>query len=723
MSAIFTDNNKEANSFIKELYIGANWKTTNPSERLILFLARNYTYSTGVSLITMVLESTYDPVAGECNHGFITIDSSNGVIKLDTVGRMTGVDCYAVVDWNTLFTPTNHNNYGGEIDFYAEIYVDAATNLDNSPTIKSYLLQQALTHRINTVLIPNCSIDPQPQWTDFPTNSTYNVYTFNELKNALNNANAMINICCDIALSEQITISKNIKINGNGHKIFEYVAPNTTPVLESGMKKLPFSGTLDANDGFTTPDGTLLELKRSEIYRATWLPANPNTHVYGLSCPNLPQNIPTNEIIYIHVRFSFMRKTYRVHSVLGTNIYFTVDDWNSDTDSYEAITPHPDFFLSNFDDGNTEDGVLVKGNYMFFPTQYQSLHYCTYNDILPITNSNLKVDVSYLTIVGGKISCIRNFATLRLRNCELTNPLCHGVINDGNSFIENCTFHDIKEHGIYSNRYYESGYPYLRLVNNVFSNIALYGSNHFGVFSNGIGYIANNEFIDNNYGSIYIGLVSSETNINCRNLVEHNYIHFTSEWINKRKRYGLQDSGAIYLALNHEKAIVRYNRIFDVGGLDEESCQTTTYGNTRKNVAIYADDGTYNAIIYGNIIQGTENYYDIDCRAQYLDAEKIKPAGQEVCVNNFVSFNFCDGFVRIQHNLSPNVNHQCVFNENFVQGKLKRGELEHNIINEVYDYISGEAIEERETGIMSACALSDLLNRDERYGAADVFNT
>jgi hypothetical protein len=58
-----------------------------------------------------------------------------------------------------------------------------------------------------------------------------------------------------------------------------------------------------------------------------------------------------------------------------------------------------------------------------------------------------------------------------------------------------------------------------------------------------------------------------------------------------------------------------------------------------------------------------------------------------------------------------------------VQGKLKRGELEHNIINEVYDYISGEAIEERETGIMSACALSDLLNRDERYGAADVFNT
>ena len=79
--------------------------------------------------------------------------------------------------------------------------------------------------------------------------------------------------------------------------------------------------------------------------------------------------------------------------------------------------------------------------------------------------------------------------------------------------------------------------------------------------------------------------------------------------------------------LRREKAIVRFNRIYNVGGPDEACYQGAEHGDTRKNIGIYADDGTYNAAIYGNIIQGTEKYYDIDCRAETLDADKTRPEG------------------------------------------------------------------------------------------------
>lgn len=722
MNTIFTDGNNHANSFVKELYIGANWKSYNPNEKLRLFLARNQTYPTGTSLITLVFDSSFNPQTGIVEHGFITTNNSEGVIKLDSVGDMLGVDCYILVDWEEpwiLATQTGCN-FNGEIDFYAEIDVTAATNLDNSPTIKEHLLNLALSRRMDYNLINELdariglNIAPQPQWEDFTIINTFFAYNHSDLENALkaenDNSNTLVHIMTDIPLRKELSISKNVKIDGHGHKLFEYKNCSDTPVVISGMNTLPFIGPLSPNSGFTAPDGSFLELKRSRSFRSDSFTAhNSDAQIYRIVCSALSNYVHETDNVFINVRISYIRGIYKVLSFTGDTITFEITDLNTnDTDTLINFTPHADFFLSNYDDGSSEDGVLVKNNKLFFPMRFASLHHCIIDAIFPITANSLKVDIANLTVIGGTNCCIRNYATLRLTNCELTNPIGKGIINDGCAFIENNNFHDIKEHGIISDRYYQYGIPYMHLVRNLFRNIACYGSNKYGVFSNGKAYIGYNEFVDNNYGSVYIGIPSDTTNEGCINMVEHNYIHFSPEWINKRKYLGLQDSGAIYLGLNQEKAIVRFNRIYNVGGPDEACYQGAEHGDTRKNIGIYADDGTYNAAIYGNIIQGTENYYDIDCRAETLDADKTRPEGCEISTNNFVCFNFCDGFVRIQHNLNRH-DHGCIIKGNIVGRRARRGGVDKNTINLVRDYISGEAIEENTTGLWAAAILSDMV--------------
>ena len=736
MSTQFTDGSKYANVFVKELYIGANWKTSNPNEKLRLFLARNYTYPTGVTLITMVLESMFDWQTGIVEHGFITTNNGDGVIKLNSVGILSGVDCYIVVDWETPWTLATQSgdNYNGEIDFYAEIDMNAATNIDNSPTIKNYLYDLYSQQHININDIPECNFGTPATWTDFQTDNIINVSTAQQFIQAINHfsGSVTINIQNNIAMTSANIVNnyglvyvaqgnKRIKINGNGHMIYDYSSPLLNPQLDSqrNMYKVQYVNAITGEESFTTQGGELVGLKRSDLYRSTGWVVNTGTNEIGLQCSSIPQgmSITSNDNVFITYRLSYKRFTYKITRLENNIFYFQPTDGLTVQELFRNLSPITDFYLTNYDDGgnNGINGIIIKNGYLYYPLEYLNISKCQYDYIFCFLDPQTKWDINNLIVIGGKDSGIRNDSIFHLTNSIIKNTIGRGLTNYGQVFIENNEFRNIKNDAIHSEILTSMSTPYLYIVGNKFIGSGYYGSNSFSVFSHGQAYIAHNEFIDNWFGSVFVGTNSGYDNLEgYSNLVEHNYFYFTSDWIIKRKKLGLQDSGVIYIATNNEEATIRFNLIVNCGGVDAVCCNTI-YGDSRKNVAIYGDDGAYNMKIYGNIISGSENYYDIDCRdiiriVNNVDVTDYRPGSSQntVSTNNFIGYNLCDGNVRIQQN-SVLSNPNCLFKNNFIKSPRGREQDLANIVNEIEDYISGDHIVQDKYGIYGYRLIKDLL--------------
>ena len=168
-------------------------------------------------------------------------------------------------------------------------------------------------------------------------------------------------------------------------------------------------------------------------------------------------------------------------------------------------------------------------------------------------------------------------------------------------------------------------------------------------------------------------------------------------------------------------AVVRFNTIIGTGGLRD--CITL-----RKNNAIYVDDGAYNVKVYGNVITGTENYYNIDSRNvsndeyynrltpnnhdannvvyndNHTDSNNPDRAYIDLSKNNLIAFNVCDGWVRMQENLTLNET-GCRFFNNFILGNFRsiQPDIKTNIYNRVDNCLHSEGITPDDYG-MNSCA-------------------
>lgn len=99
----FTDNNRMANTFLKEIYIGAKWVGLASGDEMVLWQANNGEPQADY-LIGIGLRSTFDPITGVVDGFLISHNNSSGVIKMDSKGIFKGVDCYVLVDWETAWT-------------------------------------------------------------------------------------------------------------------------------------------------------------------------------------------------------------------------------------------------------------------------------------------------------------------------------------------------------------------------------------------------------------------------------------------------------------------------------------------------------------------------------------------------------------------------------------------------------------------------------------------
>ncbi len=297
----FTDGYRQANYFVKELYIGSKWRQDLYPSRMILWQARNQNHPDGF-LISIGLEYEYNGQTG-MKHGFLSVDNSTaGPIKFDSKGMFKGVDCYIVVDWSVfLLDPTLTDLINGEICFGAVVDMNLATNIDNSPTIKKYLFEQRIIN-LSPEDAPKCYFNKE-EWNPIVSNHTVNVSNWDDFVNAVNNYNPVtLNLTDDIAITDErlkyetqdypltglvsFGHSKKVIIKGNNKKLFDYTSPILGATLENGIFSVPYPYTVTGKETFVTLRGKMKTLAKSNVYKAQgWITPSNNNNVYDYCCP------------------------------------------------------------------------------------------------------------------------------------------------------------------------------------------------------------------------------------------------------------------------------------------------------------------------------------------------------------------------------------------------------------------------------------------------------
>lgn len=770
---VYFVNNNLADSFIQELFIGFDWiplpeenvDNNTPEVKLDSACYGNINHS--FKICFSINDKNIDTDTFVYEHDYNNETPPNP-IRMEGQDKYKGVYCYAVVNWDAISDPSLAEN-DGFVHFDETIINEAATNLDNSPTIKQYIYEHALDNLSGEAVAHNKFLRECVNLPNMPK-VTVSVSNSQDLKNAiLHNNNVIINLSCDIAIEKDENINnnglsseignsnsiehvntlinfrgKNLIINGNEHKVYEKVIFLQVTLSQDGSRyEAPFSGNLEGNDAFITANGTIIPLTKSKMYQGRgwqaigYESADDDDEIYvGIKLPEITtnNNYELHHLydygecnnLFVSYRLSYLRYTKRVEYISNGYLFFKVKKIDyDDNEAIRDISSHPDFFLINYS-GDTDDvGALVKGGYVSYPSFYGNQVSKCWASYLFRVKENSNIVFNKVTFIGGLDYSVRNDGTLHLNKCHFTNQVGGGVVNFRRMLVDRCTFTDIFSYGVRFEHVVgiSSPYPYLEVTNSTFKNIAHYGTNTSAIRSIGMAYIAGNEFINTNYSAIYTGQAncSSLDELHSHNLIERNFIHYTPEWIEKRKTFGLQDSGDIYVSVNNIMTVVRLNTIVGTGGIGG----TSKY---RKNNAIYVDDGAYNVKVYGNVISGTENYYDIDCRdvsnntgysrltpnnhdandvvlnSEHQNNDDPNRAYIDLSKNNLIAFNVCDGLVRMQENLTLNET-GCRFFNNFILGNFRsiQPDIKTNIYNRVDNCLHSEGITPDDYG-MNSCA-------------------
>ena len=411
----------------------------------------------------------------------------------------------------------------------------------------------------------------------------------------------------DLLISTSIVLLPNNDycIDGNGHK-----------VSETGYAPRNFSEPIKAE--FWTVDS----VNKVAKFRLT----SPFGKKYD------------NGSVRVHYEAWYIRFTGKLMSLSDSTLVCACDNKCLRDKRFLKYTPQPYLFI--------ESNVSKKKQKCLFSVGA--------NTSILLENTRFE-DISSL--------CIKNKGVLRVTNCIFKN-INEGILSYGELFVDNSSFHNLTSNSIKTVRG-----SYLDVVNCKFSEVGLYGTNIACVSSSGDAYIANNKFIDYNYSAIKLGIRNlREKQYLPMSYVENNILIWTKPWMKKMKIYGLNDSGAIYIATNNKSCTIRNNTILNFGG----------HGANR---GIFCDDGAYNLSIYGNVIKGIENSYDIDSRDCSKRTYLVTPEGLYANTNNNISNNVCSGRVRLVGSSQKKMNN-CVFENNIIVSKYPK---KNNIVMNIKD--------------------------------------
>jgi len=127
-------------------------------------------------------------------------------------------------------------------------------------------------------------------------------------------------------------------------------------------------------------------------------------------------------------------------------------------------------------------------------------------------------------------------------------------------------------------------------------------------------------------------------------IIERNYVRLTKGFTDNILAKTLADCGGIFFGPSCTQGIIRDNIVVGMNGISS-------------NRGIFLDDGAKNVSIYGNLIMGTKNSYDIDLRLCSTFSKDIP----DYNTNNNIFHNIMTGYYRFQ---DRGINSHCVGGQN-----------------------------------------------------------
>lgn len=359
---------------------------------------------------------------------------------------------------------------------------------------------------------------------------------------------------------------------------------------------------------------------------------------------------------YILITESFKSIQCKVTSIKGGYIYFTADNTSDINFDYSVAKRFPRFkLLGNRDfHGN----MYIADGTVRFPDGYKTVKSCRSSNFLYVEGCRFKsFRIDGLHFKGSKESSqlmafTNNEAVggIAVTNCEFRN--IHGDVimirNTDDVTVKDCCFSETYRSGISS----DNKSARTVVCGNRFVNCCTAPRYSVCVTCSGTDYrVSGNVFEDFGYCAISVGLHHDSKKYEpITGTVDRNEVYNTPAHNAAAFENSLMDSGAIYLAANHDATVVEYNNVHDIAGY---------YSNN----GIYCDQGAKGFKLYGNVITHIATGYTIYSRRVAYIEKLASSQVKKTNVDNQIMNNILDG--KYMFNGRPGDNN-CVKGRNYL---------------------------------------------------------
>lgn len=299
------------------------------------------------------------------------------------------------------------------------------------------------------------------------------------------------------------------------------------------------------------------------------------------------------------------------HSVIKVQdgwLYYHLDseDLHSDRNPNVDWTQYrvrPRYTLIN---NPVSKGLHIVGGRIYVPTKYKQVRvnkggqlitfaYCHFNS-LEITGFQLNGCGGKGTPIGLYSCTLNQGAFIHHNTFTNISSLSISTANNENVVIADNTIANTREQAI------AGGGINTTIARNSLRNIG-WMLNTRAITGGGDSlHICDNVIEDFNYSAIAVGSrAPTRDSVVLNYIIERNVVRLTKKFTENYVAKSLADGGGIYTGPQCTRGIIRNNVIENIKGI-------------HSNRGIFLDDGSKNLAIYGNLIIGTANSYDIDLR-------------------------------------------------------------------------------------------------------------
>ena len=300
-------------------------------------------------------------------------------------------------------------------------------------------------------------------------------------------------------------------------------------------------------------------------------------------------------------------------------------------------------------------GIRIQSGKLVLPEGIQKVHLCQYGCFLDVADVRLKaLRISGLDFRGNAWNANPSL----IRFDRLACP---------ESEISRCSFRSIRSYlfhcrhtkDVHFHHNTITGCPGFGLVSDLYTTGTRIEYNQFQDTGTDLlptfciqvagddYYIGHNTFRNFGYSAIAVGIgPEHKYDGRSKGIVEENDLSYDDSYLSKLDRYGLMDSGAIYLTTRNDGAVIRNNRIRNIDGIKD-------------NRGIFCDDGARNFKITANEITGIANSYSIDSRR----VDSFEPACGPTNVGITIEENIIDSPIRLEGGKGEN---GCLLGTNYL---------------------------------------------------------